>query len=69
LTLSHGPIEALKWPPMTMEFKRPTAAALPGGLKVGDPVGFEFYTEPDGIPQLTRVTPGTAAPQASGSKP
>lgn len=68
LTLSHGPIESLKWPPMTMEFKRPPAPGLPAGLKVGDAVGFEFYTEADGIPQLTRVTPLAAAPKASGSK-
>ena len=68
LILSHGPIESLKWPPMTMEFKRPPAPGLPAGLKVGDPVGFEFYTEPDGHPQLTRVTPMAAAPKASGSK-
>lgn len=64
LTLSHGPIASLKWPPMTMEFKRPAAGGLPANLRAGDQVGFEFYTEPDGIPQLTRVTP-----LAAGSKP
>ena len=64
LTLSHGPIEALKWPPMTMEFKRPPESGMQGKPKVGDEVAFEFHTEPDGIPQLTRVTPTSA-----GSKP
>ena len=35
LTLSHGPIPALKWPSMTMGFKTP-ASGLPPGLKAGD---------------------------------
>lgn len=66
LTLSHGPIASLKWPPMTMEFKRPPA--LSGNLKVGDRVAFEFYMEPDGIAQLTRVTAMPAASPPAGSK-
>lgn len=56
LTISHGPIPALKWGPMTMEFRKPVAAPLPGQLKVGDSVDFEFSMEPDGTAQLTRVT-------------
>jgi membrane fusion protein, copper/silver efflux system len=68
LTLSHGAIESLKWPPMTMEFKRPAAAGIPAKLKAGDQVAIEFYTEPDGLPQLTRVTP-LAATGRVGSKP
>jgi membrane fusion protein, copper/silver efflux system len=69
LTLSHGAIESLKWPPMTMEFKRPAVSSLPARLKAGDQVAIEFYTEPDGIPQLTRVTPLAATGNAVGSKP
>jgi membrane fusion protein, copper/silver efflux system len=69
LTLSHGAIESLKWPPMTMEFKRPAASGVPAKLKAGDQVAIEFYTEPDGIPQLTRVTPLAATGNAVGSKP
>ena len=40
ITLAHGPVPSLKWPPMTMGF-----AATPEqlqGLKVGDKVNFEF---------------------------
>jgi len=69
LTLSHGAIESLKWPPMTMEFKRPAASSVPAKLKAGDPVAIEFYIEPDGIPQLTRVTPLAASRNAAGAKP
>jgi membrane fusion protein, copper/silver efflux system len=68
LTLSHGSIESLKWPPMTMEFKRPPPSGLARDLKVGDEVGFEFYMEPDGLPQLTRITPMPPANKAPGSK-
>jgi Cu(I)/Ag(I) efflux system membrane fusion protein len=73
LTLSHGPIASMKWPAMTMEFKLPQGGA-PRNLKPGDRVGFEFYIDKDGLPQLTAVTPmptGAAAPgtSATGSKP
>jgi membrane fusion protein, copper/silver efflux system len=68
LTLSHGPVESLKWPPMTMDFKRP-ASPLPAGLKPGDAITFEFTTGPDGAAQLTRVSPiaSGAAAAASGA--
>jgi Cu(I)/Ag(I) efflux system membrane fusion protein len=58
LTIAHGAIPALKWGPMTMEFRKPVPAPLPGQLKVGDSVDFEFSMEPDGTAQLTRVAPG-----------
>jgi Cu(I)/Ag(I) efflux system membrane fusion protein len=51
--LSHGPIESLKWPEMTMEFKAP-AAGMPPGVKTGDAIDFEFAMEPDG-PRLTGI--------------
>ncbi len=57
LTITHEPIPALKWGPMTMEFRKP-ASALPR-LAVGDKVEFEFSMEPDGTAQLTRVAPGS----------
>jgi Cu(I)/Ag(I) efflux system membrane fusion protein len=72
LTISHGPIPALKWGPMTMEFRKPVAAPLPGQLKGGDSVDFEFSMEPDGTAQLTRVTPAsgvTPTPRAGGGTP
>lgn len=43
VTLAHGPVPSLKWPPMTMGF-----AATPEqlkGLKVGDQVNFEFQSQ------------------------
>jgi membrane fusion protein, copper/silver efflux system len=66
LTLSHGPVESLKWPPMTMDFKRP-ASPLPAGLKPGDAITFEFSTGPDGAAQLTRVSPIAAGAAAAAS--
>ena len=41
LTISHGPIAALKWPAMTMGFSKPRAKAFPE-VKAGDRVRFEF---------------------------
>lgn len=40
VTLDHGEIAALKWPPMTMGFE--ASSDLLNGLRVGDRVGFEF---------------------------
>ena len=71
VTLSHGPIPSLKWGSMTMEFKLPQAG-LPRGLTAGDKVGFEFFMDADGLPQLTAATvlaPAPAAAAASRSKP
>lgn len=71
ITLSHGPIPSIKWGSMTMDFKPPPPQALPRKLAAGDTVSFEFYIDSEGLPQLTRVSPGSptsAAPAASGSK-
>lgn len=62
ITLSHGPIPALKWPAMTMDFKAPPAGAAPPRLAPGDRIVFEFNTPAEGLPQLTRITPANAAP-------
>ncbi len=40
VTLDHGEIAALKWPPMTMGFE--ASADLLKGLKVGDRVAFDL---------------------------
>ena len=40
VTLDHGEIAALKWPPMAMGFKAPSD--LLKGLKIGDRVAFEL---------------------------
>lgn len=41
ITISHGRIAALKWPPMTMGFGKPNAKAF-ADIKPGDAVRFEF---------------------------
>jgi Cu(I)/Ag(I) efflux system membrane fusion protein len=41
ITISHGPIAALKWPPMTMGFGKPNAKSF-ADIKPGDTVRFEF---------------------------
>ncbi|SFQ51183.1 Cu(I)/Ag(I) efflux system protein CusF [Geopseudomonas sagittaria] len=43
VTLSHGPVPSLKWPPMTMGFI--AKPELLKGLKVGDEVSFEFQSQ------------------------
>ena len=54
VTLSHGPIPALKWGAMTMEFGLP-ARGLPAGLKPGQSVRFEFILNRQGAAVLTRI--------------
>ncbi|MBC7833066.1 MAG: efflux RND transporter periplasmic adaptor subunit [Hyphomicrobium sp.] len=41
ITISHGPVAALKWPPMTMGFGKPDPKAF-ADIKPGDTVRFEF---------------------------
>ncbi len=41
VTLSHGPVPAIKWPAMTMDFKLAKPSMM-RGLKKGDPVNFTF---------------------------
>lgn len=41
VTISHGPIEGIGWPAMTMPFSVSSAELLQG-LNVGDPVRFQF---------------------------
>ena len=41
VTISHGPVEAIGWPAMTMGF-RPASPELLQGIAPGDPVSFEF---------------------------
>ncbi|MDP3828270.1 MAG: efflux RND transporter periplasmic adaptor subunit, partial [Polaromonas sp.] len=65
ITLSHGPIPSLKWGAMSMDFKAPPPQELPRNLSAGDTVNFEFYIDPEGLPQLTRVSPSVAATAAT----
>ena len=41
VTISHGPVESIGWPAMTMAFQAPSPEMLQG-LNVGDPVDFQF---------------------------
>ena len=74
VTLSHGPIAALKWGAMTMDFKLPKGG-IPRGVEAGDRVDFEFYMNAEGVPQLTSVTllpsepKAAVTPASAGSKP
>jgi len=62
VTLSHPPIEALKWPQMQMDFKLPPQAQQPRNLAVGDKLQIEFEMQDGDGPRITnlqRVAPGT----------
>lgn len=52
-TISHGPVESIGWPAMTMTFQAEGADMLKG-LNVGDPVDFQFRAA-DGQHILTSI--------------
>ncbi|WP_194725318.1 efflux RND transporter periplasmic adaptor subunit [Noviherbaspirillum malthae] len=56
LTLSHGPIPALKWPAMTMDFGKPKPDAFAEAM-VGQDVEFLFKEGDDGSYMLQDVKP------------
>ena len=68
MTLSHGPIPALKWGAMTMEFKSPPPSAVPRNLEAGDPITFEFTMGADGGAQLTRISPMPPEARSAGGR-
>ena len=75
VTLSHDPIESLKWGAMNMDFKLPEKG-LPRNVQAGDRVAFEFFINAEGLPQLISITPTANAPviaptasRPTGSKP
>ena len=54
VTIAHGPVEALKWPAMTMAFK--ASPEQLASVKAGQQVEFEF--EAKGMDStITRITP------------
>jgi Cu(I)/Ag(I) efflux system membrane fusion protein len=63
ITISHGPIPALQWGPMTMGFKLP-AGGLPRNVEVGDTVIFEIRAVKEGVFQITTITPTVAVPMS-----
>jgi Cu(I)/Ag(I) efflux system membrane fusion protein len=63
ITLSHGPIADLQWPPMTMDFKLP-AGNLVKDVRTGDRVTFEFKLANDGQAELTAIKRSSASAQS-----
>ncbi len=53
ITISHGPVQGLGWPAMTMTF-RAGGPDMARGLSAGDRVAFEFV-EADGAYSLTSL--------------
>ncbi|WP_423140822.1 efflux RND transporter periplasmic adaptor subunit [Parablastomonas sp. CN1-191] len=53
VTISHGPIPAIKWPAMQMRFLSPPATAR--AFKRGDRVSFSFDQPPEG-PTIRRIS-------------
>ncbi len=68
ITLSHGPIPALKWGSMTMEFKPPPAKDLPRNMAAGDRVSFEFYVDAEGLPQISQISQISPSPNTGAKK-
>ena len=73
LTVTHPPIESLKWPEMTMDFAWPDdMQQMPRTeLKPGDEVDMEFQMQDEDIPKITRITPlvpQAPAPKAGGAR-
>ncbi len=69
LSIAHGPIASLNWPPMTMEFKIANDALLKD-LKPGATVAFEFVERKPGEWVITAIRPdrngkGSASTAAS----
>jgi Cu(I)/Ag(I) efflux system membrane fusion protein len=60
ITISHGPIPSLNWPPMTMGFK-PPRTGLPGTIQVGGNVSFDIQAKDDGSYQIVRIAPAAGA--------
>lgn len=66
VTLAHGPVPALKWPAMSMEFKVANSGLL-AGLKPGAAVSFEFVERGQGDWVITSIKPSAQpAPKPRG---
>ena len=55
VSISHGPVATLKWPPMTMEFQAANASLLER-LKPGQAVSFEFVERKPGEFVVTAIS-------------
>jgi Cu(I)/Ag(I) efflux system membrane fusion protein len=54
VSIAHGPVESLKWPGMTMDFK-PANDTLLAGLKPGAVIAFEFVERSPGEWVITKI--------------
>ena len=67
VSISHGPVESLKWPAMTMEFKLANNSLLKD-RKPGDRVSFEFVERQPGEWVITGIQPAPAADPHAGRR-
>ena len=72
VTVTHGPVESLGWPGMTMDFALANSA-LVANLKPGTPITIEFVERKPGEYVITRVAPariaGTAGVSGKAANP
>ena len=64
--IEHGPIDSLKWPAMTMEFKVKDKAML-AGIAKGQAVEFDLAPGAPGEFVIERMTPAAAKPVAKAA--
>ncbi len=57
VTISHGPVPSLQWPPMTMGFQLGKGVAAP---KEGATVRFDFAQRPDGAFEIESIAPAAS---------
>jgi Cu(I)/Ag(I) efflux system membrane fusion protein len=60
LSIAHGPVETLKWPGMTMDFKAANGALM-ADLKPGAAIAFEFVERAPGEWVITKIVPPGSA--------
>jgi Cu(I)/Ag(I) efflux system membrane fusion protein len=60
VSIAHDPVESLKWPAMTMDFKAANDSLL-AGLKPGTAIAFEFVERSPGDWVITKVATRTGA--------
>lgn len=60
VSIAHGPIETLKWPAMTMDFKFANDGLL-AGMKPGAAIAFEFVERAPGEWVITKIAPRSTA--------
>jgi Cu(I)/Ag(I) efflux system membrane fusion protein len=67
ITLDHGPVPSLDWPPMVMGFKKPVSG-MPADLKLGDRVTFSFKQGEGGY-QIETIAKSGPMPPHEGHQP